>query len=175
MPRPPVAYFITIRSYGTWLAGDERGSVDDDHNARGEPFKRRDDFRRKYQERQLKTLPLKITPAMRTVIEAEIERTCTFRDWDLHAINVRTEHVHLVVTAPIEPEAVMRELKVYATRALRREGLVAKTNPVWASHGSTVHAFTDADVAAYVAYTLDEQGDDLPGSSWRLRNTPAQD
>ena len=28
----PLAYLITFRSYGTWLHGDERGSVDRFHN-----------------------------------------------------------------------------------------------------------------------------------------------
>jgi hypothetical protein len=31
----PLAYFITFTCYRTWLHGDERGSVDDEHNAPG--------------------------------------------------------------------------------------------------------------------------------------------
>ena len=33
-----LAYFITFRCYGTWLHGDERGSVDRFHNIYGMPF-----------------------------------------------------------------------------------------------------------------------------------------
>ena len=33
----PLAYFITFRAYGTWLHGDERGSVDRLHNTFGSP------------------------------------------------------------------------------------------------------------------------------------------
>jgi len=34
----PLAYLITIRSYGTWLHGDERGSMDRrEYNRYGEP------------------------------------------------------------------------------------------------------------------------------------------
>jgi hypothetical protein len=33
----PLAYLITFPTYGTWLHGDERGSVDRDHNLPGTP------------------------------------------------------------------------------------------------------------------------------------------
>src|SRR5437762_2022331 len=33
----PLGYLITFRSYGTWLHGDARGSVDRFHNAFGTP------------------------------------------------------------------------------------------------------------------------------------------
>jgi hypothetical protein len=35
--RIPLAYLITFRSYGTWLHGDPRGSVDRFHNVYGKP------------------------------------------------------------------------------------------------------------------------------------------
>src|SRR5258707_2268858 len=31
----PLAYLITLRTYGTWLHGDERGSMDRKHNVYG--------------------------------------------------------------------------------------------------------------------------------------------
>jgi hypothetical protein len=34
----PIAYFITFTTYGTWLHGDERGSVDKGHNRVGTEF-----------------------------------------------------------------------------------------------------------------------------------------
>ncbi|MGH9840991.1 MAG: hypothetical protein ACREEM_19730 [Blastocatellia bacterium] len=40
--RIPLAYLITFRCYGTWLHGDERGSVDRDHNIYRTPFLPRD-------------------------------------------------------------------------------------------------------------------------------------
>ena len=33
----PLAYLITFRCYGTWLHGDERGSMDRTHNVFGAP------------------------------------------------------------------------------------------------------------------------------------------
>ena len=175
MPGDPLAYFITIRAYGTWLSGDSRGSVDDEHRTPGEPFKQRDDFRVAYQKRKMSGASVHITPPMRGVIEGEIQRTCSFRDWQLWALNVRTNHVHTVVSADQPVEAVMRELKVYTTRALRREGLVAASQSMWASHGSTRYAWNDDDVEAYIVYTMDHQGDDLPGAGWRAASRLRQD
>jgi hypothetical protein len=34
----PLAYFISFRTYGTWLHGDERSSTDRFHNQYGSPF-----------------------------------------------------------------------------------------------------------------------------------------
>ena len=99
VPDHPLAYFINIRTYGTWLSEDARGSVDDEHRAYGEPFKQRDDFRAGYQTRHMKAQPLLITPKMRRIIGAEVRRTCDYREWELHALNVRTNHVHLVLSA----------------------------------------------------------------------------
>jgi len=35
----PLGYLITCRTYGTWLHGDARGSVDRDHNVYGTPMR----------------------------------------------------------------------------------------------------------------------------------------
>lgn len=34
----PIAYLLTWTIYGTWLHGDQRGSVDDTHNQFGTPY-----------------------------------------------------------------------------------------------------------------------------------------
>jgi hypothetical protein len=50
----PLAYFITFRSYGSWLHGDERGSVDRSHNQYGSPFLPHDDDWVKQEQQLLK-------------------------------------------------------------------------------------------------------------------------
>jgi REP element-mobilizing transposase RayT len=117
----------------------------------------------------MKSPPMIITPEMRPVIEAEIERTCAFRGWDLFALNVRSNHVHLVLSASTPPEAVMREIKAYTTRSLRNYGMTSSTAAVWAGHGSTRYAWDDAAAEACIIYVRDRQGDDLPGSGWCRR------
>jgi len=45
----------------------------------------------------------------------------------LHIVNCRTNHVHVVVTAPAAPATVMEQFKAWATRKLKeRQRLVLK-------------------------------------------------
>src|ERR1700676_3532539 len=42
------------------------------------------------------------------------------RCWSLLAAHVRTNHVHVVVQAEVQPEKVMNDFKSYASRSLNR-------------------------------------------------------
>ena len=55
----PLAFFITFRTYGTWLHGDPRGSVDRQHNRYGTPYLPPNKLRQKYERRLLKQPPVK--------------------------------------------------------------------------------------------------------------------
>ena len=44
--------------------------------------------------------------------------------WRLHALTVRTNHVHAVVSADEAPEKVMTNFKIWATRRLREHELL---------------------------------------------------
>jgi hypothetical protein len=46
MDAVPLAYFITFHTYGTWIHGDDRGSVDRHHNLYGTPMLPPDPSRR---------------------------------------------------------------------------------------------------------------------------------
>ena len=59
------------------------------------------------------------------------------------------------------PEPVLDSFKSYATRALRREGLLSITVKPWARHGSTIYLWKERDVAKAIEYVLLGQGDDL--------------
>ncbi len=53
----PLAYFITFTCYGTWLHGDERGSVDDEHNVPATPVLDPDPERRAQEQQRLDESP----------------------------------------------------------------------------------------------------------------------
>ena len=86
---------------------------------------------------------------------------CEVRGWQLIAINVRTNHAHFVVNAPVAPEPLLNMLKATATRALRRAGPLGPSARAWSRHGSTVYLWNDRDVEDASAYVLFGQGDDL--------------
>ncbi|MGE0600933.1 MAG: hypothetical protein AB7J35_16560 [Dehalococcoidia bacterium] len=105
-----------------------------------------------------------ISPSARPVIERAILGVCGRRGWSMLAINVRMEHVHMVVAAADMPEKVMLALKAFATRALREQGIISEDRRVWARHGSTRYLLKDGAVEAAIDYVLHRQGAVLPGS-----------
>jgi REP element-mobilizing transposase RayT len=157
----PLAYLITFRCYGTWLHGDERGSMDRKHNIYGTarlPHNQRlEDSDRK----QLDHPPLTLDAKQRQVTEKAVQEVCEHCKYILRTINVRTNHAHTVVTAMCKPEPVLDAFKSYATRALRRAGLIPATLKPWVRHGSTIYLWKERDVAKAVEYVMLGQGDDL--------------
>ncbi|MCZ7607258.1 MAG: transposase [Planctomycetota bacterium] len=153
----PIGYLITITGYGTWLHGDERGSMDRKHGFVAPDFKL-EEHRRSH----LNHDPMKFDANMRKVIREAIEADCLYRQRHIEAINVRTNHVHVVVLTSEDPSLVVKNIKAWATRQLRKEGLVAADRPVWTEGGSKRWLWNRDDVRAACMYVMDCQGDDLP-------------
>jgi len=158
----PLAYLISFRSYGTWLHGDERGSIDRFHNRYGDPYLRANYTWQSHNYKQLKTDPFILGAGARGSVEKAIRQTCGLRKWHLHAVNVRTNHVHAVVTANRKPELVLHTFKANATRQLREDNLWLHPFSPWAQKGSKVRLWNERSVANAINYVLNGQGDDLP-------------
>ncbi len=153
----PLAYFISFRTYGTWLHGDERGSVDRRHNGFGSPLLQVSDERVRWEEASLKDPPVEFGVEQREVVDRTIREVCAHKGWAPHAINVRTNHVHAVVTAPKPPEFVMNAFKAWATRRLVEAALIARGSRVWSRHGSTVYLFKPENFQEKCRYVLEGQ------------------
>ena len=100
----PLAYLITFRCYGTWLHGDERGSVDRHRNRYGTQLIASDTRWRRHNYRTLKGEPVALNKRQRGIVASAIKETCTIRKWALHAANVRTNHCHVVVYSFLWPD-----------------------------------------------------------------------
>ncbi|HKO62070.1 MAG TPA: transposase [Pyrinomonadaceae bacterium] len=157
----PLAYLISFRCYGTWLHGDRRGSVDRKHNVYGTPKLSRDCEREGAEFTSLKHKPVRMDATWRPIVEKAIREVCDSRHYVLKALNARTNHVHSVVSAALKPEPILIAFKAYATRALRKRGLVSRNVKPWSRHGSTIYLWKEKDVAAAINYVLFGQGDDL--------------
>ena len=121
----PLAYLLTWTTHGTWLHGDERGSVD--HSGErgfGRPSVPPQRGRVGFERAELKTPPLILTNAMRQIVERTIRDHLAIRGWSLHALHVRTTHIHLVASGDAPPERVMDQCKSSCTRRLREADLV---------------------------------------------------
>ncbi|GIK53055.1 MAG: hypothetical protein BroJett014_20280 [Planctomycetota bacterium] len=158
----PLAYFITWACYGTRLHGDERGTVDREHNIYGTPTIRPAARRVEERRSQLKEEPFVIGSTERGAIESAIRKTCDLRGWVLRALNVRTNHVHVVVCALVSPEKVMNDLKAWSTRYMRDAKIIGPARRVWTRHGSTRRCWNEGQLTAAIRYVLEGQGTDLP-------------
>ena len=158
----PLAYFISFRTYGTWLHGDKRGSIDRHHNRFGSPYIPPNKEWRNYNQKQLRAKPLVLKSRQRKAIEAAIRETCKIRKWALLAFNVRTNHVHAVVVANRKADIVLNAFKANATRQLREDGLWEYSFSPWARKGSKRKLWNERSVARAIDYVLYGQGEDLP-------------
>src|SRR5205823_1402029 len=115
----PLAHLITFRSYGTWLHGDTRGSIDRSHNRYKSPYIPANKKWLAHNKSQLQCQPLIMNAKQRNSVELAVRQTCEKRKWDLQAVSVRTNHVHLVVSIGVQtPERALAAFKANATRQL---------------------------------------------------------
>ena len=158
----PLAYFISFRSFGTWLHGDQRGSVDRFHNVYGTPRLGPEPARERYECSIMTRPPVRLNSKQRAAAEKGIRETCQFRQWTLWAVNVRTNHVHVVVTANCSSKKARSVLKANATRVMRESGSWLSDKTPWARGGSRIKLFTEKELNAAIDYVLYDQGEPLP-------------
>jgi REP element-mobilizing transposase RayT len=159
----PLAFLITFRSYGTWLHGDERGSVNRFRNQYKSPRLPPEEKWLETNRRRLRREIVILDATQRQCVEAAARETCDIRGWHLYAFIVRTNHVHSVVAAgQKKPEIVLNAFKANATRRMREQGCWQSTTSPWADKGSKRNLWNEESIARAVDYVINGQGDDLP-------------
>ena len=159
----PLAYLITFRSYGTWLHGDDRGSVDSSHNRYKTPYASPNQRRHQYNQGALKGEAVILSANQRASVEAAVRETCTIRKWFLHALNVRTNHVHVVVSAgKKKPELALNAFKANSTRQMKQDGNWLHEHSPWVDKGSKRYLWNERSLERAIDYVINRQGDELP-------------
>jgi hypothetical protein len=124
----PAGFLLTFRTYGTWMHGDPRGSVDDEHNVYDTPLLAPSAARLRREAAAMRFSPLVFNPVMQRVVDDSIVDTCAYQKWEL-----------------IE-------------RALRERRLVARDRPVWVDDpGSRRYLWNEQDIADAATYVRDYQ------------------
>ena len=158
----PLAYLITFRCYGTWLHGDERGAMDRRSNNRyGTPRIPANRALRESDQAYLKQPPVILDATQRDAVEIAIREVCQNRNYRLLALNVRTNHVHVVVAAACKPESILSTFKAYTSRRLREAGLCSNSQILWSRHGSTQYLWKPQRVELAIDYVVNGQGEEL--------------
>jgi REP element-mobilizing transposase RayT len=155
-----LAYHITWTTYGTWLSGDARGWVQ-----WGEwGIRPADPEREQVARERVVEAAVELGPEQRALVEQTIRDHCRIRQWLLHAVNARTNHIHAVVTADRDPDEVMKQFKAWCARKLSDAaglaGTVAKKagRRRWFTEGGNKKAIeTEEYLANAVKYVLEGQ------------------
>jgi hypothetical protein len=142
---------LTFACYGERLHGDRRGSVDPHHNGWLSPYLDGDSSRQRAEQGRMRVASARLSVSDRDVVLQFIRSVCAHQSWTLHAAHVRSNHVHVVVSATARPEAAMTKLKAYASRALGR-------TKCWSRHGSTGYIWTPHDLQRAIDYVVHGQG-----------------
>ena len=155
----PLAYLITWTVKGAWLHGDARGSVDRNQHRVGEPWLSPNPERQRWEEQVLASETNTLTSTEREAVESAIRQVCVYRRWNLLAIAVRTNHVHVVVCGDAAPERMMNDFKAYASRSLNGGKSAGKR---WTRHGSTRYLNSNEAVESAIHYVVEGQGAPSP-------------
>jgi REP element-mobilizing transposase RayT len=171
---PPLAYFITFRTYGTWLHGDPRTSVDRNHNTYGAPRLEPNEAMQHSAHDRLKHDPITLDGQAADLVEKTVTEVCATRSWQLFAVKMRNNHLHVVVLGPVTPERILEDLKAWATRRLREHGFIDKQTRPWVRHGSTPYLWTPEMLHGAIDYVLTGQGPLLFGQDPERWHSHAQ-
>ena len=174
-------WLLTWTTYGTWLPGDERGSVSNvaDRSGKGHrlnaPGTAPAAPRRGLAVAALAKAggpPVLLTSSQAEEVVRQFHETAVYRGWTLLAVAVMANHVHLVVgvDGDPEPDTLLRDFKSYASRRLNRVYGVRVGGTWWTEGGSRRKLPDDAAVRAAVAYVERQEN---PLVVWSV-NTPGE-
>jgi REP element-mobilizing transposase RayT len=159
MHTDPLAFFITWTCYGTWMPGDERGWT---RWHKGENLSQ--PLLVDWCREQMTEQAIFFDQRQRELVNATIVTHCSLRDWQLHAVNCRTNHCHVVVTANgYNGETVRDQFKLWSTRQLkddersRANGGGRLRERWWTRKGSVRLLFDEESLSAAIEYALQAQ------------------
>ena len=147
-----VGVLITWTTYGTWLPGDARG-----WRAKLRGNQPPDPELEAECREKMKFDPVLLSPDDRATVELACRAHCNHRGWQLHAVNARSNHVHVVVTANVKPQTIRDQLKANCTAKLRRQEKPLICQRTWTKGGDCEVLFDDESLHNAIAYTLDGQ------------------
>lgn len=147
----PIAFFLTWATYGTWLPGDPRGWVEYHHG-----WHLPDPVLLLEAQSRMADDACILSISERQLVEMQAAETCAHRGWALHAVNCRSNHMHLVVSArDTHPNKIRVDIKAWCTRRLKAHDPGRKH--WWAERGSQRYIFSEERLRAVIHYVTTAQ------------------
>lgn len=156
-------WLLTWTTYGTWLPGNRRGFVSPVrnasglevvHNSPGTPYDSnlsslKDDARGK-----MKGPSIHLRQDYADALLLQFRETAEYRNWQLCAVAIMPNHVHIVVGVAGDPQPshILRDFKSYASRTLNRQWSKPVNGTWWTESGSKRKLPDEAAVFAVIRY-----------------------
>jgi REP element-mobilizing transposase RayT len=156
-------WLLTWTTYGTWLPGDDRGFVSNvrgnvgpevRHNRPGtEPDPKQRGLWLAARD-HLAGSAVYLTGGHARHVLKQFQETAAYRGWELLAVAIMANHVHLIVGVPgdPEPDMLLRDFKSYASRSLNRLAGRPTGGTWWTESGSRRKLPNESAVSAAVGY-----------------------
>lgn len=132
----PQAYHITWGTYGARLPGSRKPHVDKAHIEYKTPLAPPDPQKEHESREIMSQNPVRLTLEQRHCVEQAIVEVARRFEWTVHAIAPQSDHVHVVVTAMRDGDALREALKAAASRFLNK---IFGKQKWWAEGGSDKH------------------------------------
>ncbi|MGE3180372.1 MAG: hypothetical protein AB7N71_01980 [Phycisphaerae bacterium] len=140
----PLGYLITFSIFGTRLHGDERGSVDRQHNVYGEPTLGIDHKRNERAKDRMGSAEVRLTNDQQCAVEDAMKEIAARGGWELSAISAADDHVHVVLSGEAQPQKIRALAKRWLSDFLNARWRQDAPSGWWAEGGSCKYLW-DAD------------------------------
>jgi REP element-mobilizing transposase RayT len=162
MNKTPFAYFLTFRTYATWLHGDLRSSVDPKHNIYGTPKIKPKPKLHQAMKNDCTEDNLIMNASQRNTVLQSIINTCQYNNWYLYASHVRSNHIHIILQSNKIPNDVRKNIKIYATKDLRKHHPeLFQRKKFWSEGGSDKNIWAPEFLFPVMYYVIEEQGEKM--------------
>ena len=166
----PPAYFITFTTYGNWMHGDARESIDPKHNQFLTPrIKQNKNLQNNMREKMRGQIIILNELQRETVLKSIIHASNHYH-WRLYAAHVRTNHIHILINAMEKPDRVTTKIKSFATRFLKTHHPEIPIQKLWARGKSARYVWDLAFLSIVHNYIIEEQGKKMACYSDRMFN-----
>ena len=149
-----IAIFTTWTTYGVWLPGDSRGWF-----YRGR-LRAPNELREIDASMRMNHDAVTLEPRHSMIVQNTIADHCSRRNWLLHAVNCRTNHVHVVLTANCKINIPRTQFKSWATRKLDEDAKAAGTGVPgewWTQRGWDEYVDDMKSLKTVITYVRDGQ------------------
>jgi REP element-mobilizing transposase RayT len=161
-------WLLTTTTYGNWLPGDPRGFVSNvrvgagpevRHNVPGTRFDADIPLLQHHARSRLRCPPLRLVSEQAEALCQQFQETATHRGWQLLAIAVMANHVHLVIGVPgdPDPDSLLRDFKAYGSRALNKRWSKPESETWWTESGSKRKLPNETAVLAAIRYVIEQE------------------